>query len=176
MIGQHFNQLTVLERAGTAVNGQPRWRCRCACGGETVLRADLIRGGQVKSCGCLPRSDGWKARARLRVSAIQARHPNGLTRRHGESYSGTYKSWCAMKRRCSSPRANGWKDYGGRGIEVCARWRDSFEAFLADMGPRPAGTSIDRFPNRDGHYEPGNCRWATPTEQQHNRRDNRVSQ
>jgi hypothetical protein len=74
------------------------------------------------------------------------------------------------KNRCFNHRTPRYKDYGGRGVTMCQRWKDSFAAFLADMGPRPIGTTLDRWPNNDGHYEPGNCRWATVTEQNRNRR------
>lgn len=74
-----------------------------------------------------------------------------------------------MIQRCANPNAHAYDRYGGRGIKVCARWLDSFEAFRADMGERPKGRTLDRFPDPDGNYEPGNCRWATWSEQQKNK-------
>lgn len=80
-------------------------------------------------------------------------------------------AWMSMRQRCRNPSACGYELYGAKGVRVCERW-DTFANFLADMGPRPPGTSLDRYPNRHGNYEPGNCRWATPAEQMQNRRDN----
>jgi len=94
--------------------------------------------------------------------------------KHGSKVSPTYATWRAMLARCENPKHPAFAHYGGRGIAVCEQWR-AFENFLSDMGEKPIGTSLDRFPNRDGNYEPSNCRWATPTEQQRNRDDVKLS-
>jgi hypothetical protein len=97
--------------------------------------------------------------------------------KHGHSpasgRSSTYKSWASMIQRCLNKNDSAFYLYGGRGVCVCRRWR-KFSNFLADMGTRPEGKTLDRFPDKNGDYKPGNCRWATPTEQQHNKRDNRL--
>lgn len=89
---------------------------------------------------------------------------------HGMQGTPTYTSWRKMKERCHNPASDQFEWYGARGITVCQRWRESFAAFLADMGERPAGTTLDRWPDVDGNYEPGNCRWATKTQQARNTR------
>lgn len=127
----------------------------------------------MQSCGCLRRelharlvethskSDTNKARmARL----------GDTHRKHGMWGTAAYKRWLNMISRCEWQKGKHWKDYGGRGITICERWRESFEAFYADMGDCPPGMSLDRYPNNDGNYEPDNCRWATPKEQIANRR------
>lgn len=109
----------------------------------------------------------------MKVTADTITHGNA---RHGHSRSvtrgsatPTYRSWVSMLARCSNPNASNYARYGGRGIRVCERWR-SFESFLADVGHRPAGATLDRFPNPNGDYEPGNVRWATAKQQAESRR------
>lgn len=89
---------------------------------------------------------------------------------HGKTNTPEYRTWCVMKSRCLNPKFPKYSAYGARGIAICERWRNSFANFLADMGPRPSPQhTIDRFPDQNGSYEPGNCRWATPTQQARNR-------
>jgi hypothetical protein len=113
-----------------------------------------LKRGWTQSCGCLQK-DRAKDNAK-----------------HGKTGSPEYHAWSAMIQRCTNPKTKQYKDYGGRGIRVCQKWKCSFESFYADMGPRPSKAhSIDRKDN-DGNYEPGNCRWATEREQKMNTRQN----
>lgn len=158
LVGLRFGRLTVLSFAGKVGLREACWNCRCDCSNTSVVSGHNLKRGMTNSCGCLKTEHG-------RNLAEQA-----VT--HGHARLGktpTYLQWTRMRSRCFD-RTNPY--YGGRGITVCDRWK-SFENFLADMGERPLGHSIDRI-NNDGNYEPGNCRWATQKEQCRNQRDNHV--
>lgn len=156
LVGRRFGRLVVAAMADRGARGKIRWRCDCDCGEENIVRGDLLRGGRIRSCGCLSVD---VARRRLRE----------MTTTHGDTDSKEYRAWCKMKERCDVASAAGYANYGGRGISICERWR-SYEAFLEDMGRAPSAKhSIDRV-DGNGNYEKGNCRWATATEQVRNRR------
>jgi hypothetical protein len=159
--GQTFGRLTVLRRVENDKHDKTRWLCRCECGTEAVRSAHLMRKGESLSCGCLQRETNVSAPTRHGNARVK-----GTTRE--------YEAWSNMVARCENPKATHFECYGGRGISVCARWRNDFVAFLADMGPKPSPWhSIDRYPDNDGNYEPGNCRWATVAQQSRNKRTNR---
>jgi hypothetical protein len=144
-----------------SVSGSLRvfWSCVCDCGTARDVQVHDLRSGKSRSCGCLTRETS---------AAAHLRH--GHTRR-SSGPGPEYRVWTSMIQRCTNPARRGYPSYGGRGIVVCERWRD-FPSFLADMGARPAGKTLDRI-NNDGNYEPGNCRWATQREQCANTRSNK---
>lgn len=163
--GQRFGRLTVLGKSQTSQNGGSLWICRCDCGAEVIKNASNLRNGSTKSCGCL-RSDASRA---MGANKEHIAKRSAKITQHGHkrrsAMSPEYRTWLGMKRRCQDAKYKDFPNWGGRGIKVCERWDSSFESFLADMGPRPsADHSIDRI-DPSGHYEPGNCRWATSVEQ-----------
>lgn len=141
--------LTAIRHVGSTPRKQALWLFRCECGNEKEIWGSSVVHGYTKSCGC-----------------FQKENPARLE--HGMAGTPTFVTWAAMRARCFNPNNPSYPRYGGRGVSICPEW-DSFEQFYKDMGQRPGGMSLDRWPNKDGNYEPGNCRWATPTQQNRNR-------
>ncbi len=155
-MGDVFGRLTVVS-LGKRRNKKLIATCQCECGGVKDVVTDSLRSGRTRSCGCLLAEASSK---RMRT--------------HGWSKKSEYHSWQHAADRCRNPRNKAYQNYGGRGIQFCDRWFNSFEDFLFDMGGKPSPShSLDRIDN-NGNYEPGNCRWATQLDQGRNQRTNRL--
>lgn len=161
LIGRKFGKLLVLEdgpiiKVGALASGRTTSLCLCDCGQAKTIQSSHLISGNTSSCGCVAPE---KTILRCTIHGHK-------TRRH-TAY--TYVSWQNMWKRCTDPNHPKYHLWGGRGIRVCDRWRD-YRNFLTDMGERPFGLTIDRWPDKNGNYEPSNCRWATPKQQAQNRR------
>jgi hypothetical protein len=153
IVGRKYNKLLVLKYTGRSNKHGKRYvLCLCECGNRTETIAGSVVSGICKSCGCL--------------------NNKPYKYLNGQRDLPEFSVWKDLRNRCNNPRNKGYHLYGGRGIQVCERWDKSFDAFYADMGPRPSDLhSIDRK-NNNGNYEPGNCHWATAPQQTRNQRTN----
>ena len=157
LTGLRFGRLTAVKHMGKDKSGKNTlWFCTCDCGGCTTTTTTKLRSGHTKSCGCLKLECGKATR---------------FPQKHGLRSTRLYRIWCGMKSRCHNPNAPKYHLYGGRGIKVCDEWFSNFLAFYdwANLNGYSDDLSIDRI-DCDGNYEPCNCRWATITEQNRNRR------
>jgi len=161
LAGQRFGRLVVLYDTGERKNGKVVWHCRCDCGNELDVRSDYLISGHTTSCGCYNRE-----------RAAETHTTHGMSRQ-GEQRP-VYLAWHAMLQRCENPSIKYYKDYGGRGITVCAEWHDPvvFIDWALANGWRK-GLTIDRI-NNNGNYEPSNCRWVTQKENNRNKRSNHL--
>lgn len=159
LTGRVFGFQTVIRRSEKK-SKDAYWIVRCICGNERAVNRQSLVKHSIFSCGC-KKSEIHSAKMTV--------HGHSSTCRHVASKE--YKAWDAAKYRCHNPNSNSFPKYGGRGIAMCDKWRESFQAFLEDMGPAPPGTSLDRIDNYLGYY-PGNCRWLDRIGQMNNLRKN----
>jgi len=150
MVGKRFGRLLVISRAANNRQNKARWNCVCDCGCLGAAKGSSLRSGRTTRC----------------VSCAARERVNRPALKHGMRFTREYRSYTSAIQRCRNPKTRGWENYGGRGIEF--RF-PSFEAFYAELGPRPQGTTLDRI-DTNGHYEPGNVRWATLSQQRLNQR------
>lgn len=149
--GQKFGRLTALNFSHK-MRDKSYWSCLCDCGKKKNIRADGLKNGNTRSCGCLQ-----KEKATI----------------HGIRYTRLYKIWKGIKQRCYNEKSTNYKNYGGRGITICYEWKNNAEVFYdwAIANGYEEELTIDRI-NNDGNYEPNNCRWTTNKEQARNKRSN----
>lgn len=167
-IGQKYGRLTVIREDPKKKIDQRCWFVRCVCGTEKSIRQAQLKNGSSQSCGCLQRERSASA------GPQRTKHGHTIGHTEGGSVSSEYSTWQQMKNRCTNNRCPGWKHYGGRGITVCDRWLNSFNNFLADVGPKPKSEqklTLGRIDNDKG-YEPGNVEWQTYLQQAANKRIN----
>ena len=157
--GQRFGRLVVIRQAESKIYPNKRkvtnWICKCDCGNVITTRADSLRNGKTKSCGCIHHEVLLKN-----------------IKKHGMAGSRIYITWQNMKDRCFNDKNINFRNYGGRGITVCSEWKDSFEEFYkwALKNGYSDKLTIDRI-DVNGNYEPNNCRWISYKEQSYNKRN-----
>lgn len=158
LTGQKFGRLTVIKRDKNDNRGQTRWLCQCQCGNLKIVRANHLKSGKIKSCGC------------YNIEILKKR-----SKTHGLIKTRIYSIWNRMKQRCTNPNNSAYKNYGGRGITICQEWIDDFLNFYnwAIANGYRDDLSIDRINNNKGYY-PENCKWATKKQQARNRRNNHL--
>ena len=164
IIGQRFERLVVVAlHSEGGKHGKRKFLCCCDCDTRKIVLGNNLTRGLSRSCGCLRRE---LAREKMRALCKEQTT-------HGQCGSPEYRCWVGMLQRCTNPKVRNWKNYGGRGIRIDdPRWL-KFVNFFADMGVRPNGMSLDRIDNEKG-YSKSNCRWATASEQNKNRRRSAV--
>lgn len=149
-IGDQFGRLTVVDRHSPVGDRNTKWKCLCSCGNISTPSTIVMTSGHTQSCGCY-RSEQVKASSTT----------------HGATGTPTYNSWAAMKQRCYDPNKDKYQYYGGKGVTVCKEWLNDFAKFLADMGEKPKGMSLERK-DVTGDYTPANCKWDTFSRQSYN--------
>jgi hypothetical protein len=179
LAGQRFGRLVVVKMVDAKTkhgrpNSQSTWLCKCDCGGSRVAVATILVHGKAPSCGCMKREASVRLWERRRANILSHDLKGSSNTKH---WPPEYRAWINIKQRCYNLQHAAYKNYGGRGIEVCVHWRKDYKQFLADVGPKSSPElSIDRKDNELGYSCPrclppnGNCKWSTREEQTKNRR------